>query len=62
MYGRRLDIENCSLDQIRACTEFETSRTRIRMALVVVSGAVAALAIAFVLGLSAGTMAHVGPM
>jgi hypothetical protein len=60
MHGRRLDIENCSLDQLRARTEFETTRTRNRIALVVVVGALAALALAFVYGLWAGSMAYVG--
>jgi hypothetical protein len=60
MHGRRLAIENCSLDELRAWTQWETTRTGNGIARGVAFGAVAALVVAFVYGLWAGTMAYVG--
>jgi hypothetical protein len=55
-----VDVDNCSLDEVRARTDYENARTRNQIGQVVVFGSAGALGVAFVYGLWAGNLAVVG--
>jgi len=58
-HGHDYDIENFTLEQIKAKTVYERSKTRNRIGLITICAALAAMLMAFIVGLWAGNLVYV---
>jgi hypothetical protein len=59
IHGNDYEVENFTLEQIKAKTVYERSKTRNRISLMTICTAIAAMLMAFIVGLWAGNLAYV---
>jgi hypothetical protein len=59
IHGNDYEVENFTLEQIKAKTVYERSKTRNRIGLITIWAAIAAMLVAFIVGLWAGNLAYV---